>query len=140
MIQLNNNVQCLSKYHEITLDTLDNFSYTLDIHMTNTDHLFMEVNMAMANQKTRIGEMQCQSALSSALLQPTCLRCGGFMVNEVSMDLMSSTGELDCVTRRCVQCGDILDPVILRNRRIRQVSLTVPRAAQSSPTNKAMHR
>ncbi len=32
------------------------------------------------------------------------------------MDLGNSTGELDCLTKRCVQCGDLVDPVILRNR------------------------
>ena len=60
------------------------------------------------------------------------------MVNEVSMDLMNSTGELECVTTRCVQCGDILDPVILRNRRIRQEAMTIQRAEQSLPNNRAM--
>ncbi len=45
-----------------------------------------------------------------------CQRCGGFLVDEVCMDLGNSTGELDCLTKRCVQCGDLVDPVILRNR------------------------
>jgi hypothetical protein len=80
--------------------------------------------MARAEQKARIGEIQNQSSLSSALLQSTCVRCGGLMVNEISMDLMNSTSELECATKRCVQCGDILDPVILRNRRIRQEPMT----------------
>jgi hypothetical protein len=39
------------------------------------------------------------------------------MVREACMDLLNSTGELDCLVARCVQCGEILDPVILRNRR-----------------------
>jgi len=60
------------------------------------------------------------------------------MVNEASMDLMNGTGELECVTTRCVQCGDILDPVILRNRRIRQDAMTVQRAGQSLSSNRAM--
>jgi hypothetical protein len=99
----------------------------------------MEVIMAMADQKARTGEIQSQSALSSALLQSTCVRCGGLMVNEISMDLMNSTSELECATKRCVQCGEILDPVILRNRSIRQQPMTVQYAAQSLPDNKAMH-
>jgi hypothetical protein len=98
----------------------------------------MEVIMGFANEKTKIGGMECQSALSSAPLHSTCMRCGGFMVNEVSMDLMGSTGELDCVTRRCVQCGDIVDPVILRNRRIRQEPPTVQRAGKPMQSNLAM--
>jgi len=95
--------------------------------------------MARAEQKETVGQIKSQSALSSALLHSSCLRCGGLMVNEVSMDLMSSSGELDCATRRCVQCGDILDPVILQNRSIRQQPMTVRHVAQSLPGNKAMH-
>jgi hypothetical protein len=87
--------------------------------------------MARAGQKEAVGQIKSQPALSSALLQSTCLRCGGLMVNEVSMDLMNSTSELECATRRCVQCGDILDPVILRNRRTRQEPMTVQHAGNS---------
>jgi hypothetical protein len=87
--------------------------------------------MARVEQKTKIGELPSQSDFSSVLLQPVCLRCGGLMVKEVSMNLWNSTSELECTTRRCVQCGDILDPVILRNRCIRQEPTTVQHARQS---------
>jgi hypothetical protein len=36
-----------------------------------------------------------------------CGRCGGLMVSEDYSDLPA---------RRCVQCGDFIDPVILQNR------------------------
>jgi hypothetical protein len=49
-----------------------------------------------------------------------CFRCGGLMVNEVCIDLVNSTSELDCTARRCIQCGDIVDAVILRNRSLHQ--------------------
>jgi len=39
-----------------------------------------------------------------------CLRCGGFMVDEPCFGF---------VARRCVQCGDLVDPVIVRNRQNR---------------------
>ena len=87
--------------------------------------------MARAEQKENVGQMKSQSAFSSARLHSSCLRCGGFMVNEVSMDLWNSTSELECATKRCVQCGDILDPVILRNRQIRQEPMTVEHAGNS---------
>lgn len=79
--------------------------------------------MARAEQKAKIGELQSQSDFSPVLLQPVCLRCGGLMVKEVSMDLWNSTSELECATRRCVQCGDIVDAVILRNRSLHRQSL-----------------
>lgn len=94
--------------------------------------------MARAEQKETVSQIKIQSALSSALLHSSCLRCGGFMVKEVSTDLLNSTGELECVTTRCVQCGDIVEPVILRNRSIRQQPMTVQPAAQSLPGNRAM--
>jgi RNase P subunit RPR2 len=101
----------------------------------------MEVIMERAEQKARIGELQSQSDFSPALIQSICLRCGGLLVNEVSIDLFNSSSELECATRRCVQCGDILDPVILQNRRIRQEPMTVKHAGNSLPMNCAMeHR
>ena len=50
---------------------------------------------------------------------PTCARCGGLMVGEFCMDLANGTGELEFLASRCVQCGEVVDPVILKNRRNR---------------------
>lgn len=94
--------------------------------------------MALADQSERINAIHSQSALSSALLRSICLRCGGLMVNEVSLELMNGSSEPECATKRCVQCGDILDPVILRNRHIRQEPMTVQRPRRSVPSNRAM--
>jgi len=46
-----------------------------------------------------------------------CPRCRGLMVAEWCEDLSSYTGQ------RCVQCGEVIDPVILQNRR--QVGITI---------------
>ena len=45
-----------------------------------------------------------------------CLRCGGFLVEERCMDIGESLGGYWFMAMRCVQCGDIIDEVILRNR------------------------
>ena len=45
-----------------------------------------------------------------------CLRCGGLMVTEQCFDLLDESGHRDFQSRRCVQCGDFIDPVILQNR------------------------
>jgi len=42
------------------------------------------------------------------------------MVNDFCMDLLNSTGELKFAAKRCVQCGAVVDPVILHNRQLRQ--------------------
>lgn len=55
----------------------------------------------------------------------TCTRCGGLMVNDVCLDLLNDTSELECTARRCVQCGDIIDSVILRNRSLHQQSVAI---------------
>ncbi len=42
------------------------------------------------------------------------------MVGEFSMDLLNSTGELEFLASRCVQCGEVVDLVILMNRRLQR--------------------
>lgn len=46
-----------------------------------------------------------------------CERCRGLMVFDRFMDVLGDTGQLWCRGWRCVVCGDIVDPVILGNRR-----------------------
>jgi hypothetical protein len=59
--------------------------------------------------KTLIGSRQLAGATS-------CSRCEGLMVIEQCFDLMDDTGHLDFMARRCVQCGEVIDPIILQNR------------------------
>ena len=41
------------------------------------------------------------------------------MVSDFCMDLLNSAGELKFAALRCVQCGEVVDPIILQNRRLR---------------------
>lgn len=60
----------------------------------------------------------------------SCIRCGGIMVNEQCIDLAGSEGGYRFWASRCVQCGDLIDPVILRNRLIHTQTLQeIERAA-----------
>ena len=61
---------------------------------------------------------------SSAFLTNSCPRCRGLMVAEFSMELLNGNGKLEFLATRCVQCGEVVDPVILRNRRIQRRSPT----------------
>jgi len=45
-----------------------------------------------------------------------CMRCGGFMVTEYYLDLQDDTGQIGITGLRCTSCGEVVDPVILRNR------------------------
>ena len=71
----------------------------------------MEATMSMPQVK-RTGSMcaavRCES--------PGCVRCGGLLVDERCMDIGESLGGYWFMAMRCVQCGDLIDEVILRNR------------------------
>ncbi len=45
----------------------------------------------------------------------TCLRCEGLMVSDWYYDLLE-TGEINFVGWRCLNCGAVVDPVIVANR------------------------
>ena len=64
--------------------------------------------------------MATVTAEKTTRAQSTCARCGGLMVSDFCMDLMNSPGELEVAAKRCVQCGEVVDPVIQRNRQLRQ--------------------
>jgi methionyl-tRNA synthetase len=48
-----------------------------------------------------------------------CPRCDGFMIEDRFIDLQDDTGALTFEGLRCLQCGEILDPVIVNNRQAR---------------------
>ena len=69
-----------------------------------------------------IDELQRKAATSEFI----CIRCGGLLVKEAAIDFSSSTGEVEQGARRCVQCGDVIDAVILRHRQIGLGSSSLP--------------
>ena len=46
------------------------------------------------------------------------------MVGEFCMDLANTAGGLEVETLRCVQCGEVVHPVILQNRKHQQKTIT----------------
>jgi hypothetical protein len=64
--------------------------------------------------------LKSKSSLAAGPLagEARCWRCRGLMVIESCVDLAGDAGQLDCLTQRCVQCGEVIDPVILQNRRL----------------------
>ena len=105
----------------ITLDTLDIYVYTLDVHAPNIEQKPMEGVMARAfTEETRAEQLANRTFSSAVQYEWTCTRCGGLMVNDSYIDLLNSVGESKFAAKRCVQCGEVVDPVILRNRGARQ--------------------
>lgn len=47
----------------------------------------------------------------------TCPRCGGLLLAQHYIDLLDDTGQIDITAWHCTMCGEVLDPVILKNRR-----------------------
>lgn len=45
-----------------------------------------------------------------------CPRCGGLLLTQQYIDLLDDTGQIDITAWHCTICGEVLDPVILKNR------------------------
>jgi hypothetical protein len=62
-------------------------------------------------------------------VQPICMRCSGHLEPELCIDLESDSGCCTFWALRCLQCGDILDETILRNRAPASSDASMPTAA-----------
>jgi hypothetical protein len=81
--------------------------------------------MEKTKARTETGTEHCEDrrAFFPSPHDPVCDRCGGLMVRESCTDLLNTTGERRFIAKRCVQCGEIVDPVILRNRDLQNRSV-----------------
>lgn len=70
-----------------------------------------------------------QAARQAAVEPQGCGRCGGLLVGERCMDIGESLGGYWFWAMRCIQCGDIVDEVILRNRSAQMEPAQIVRAA-----------
>jgi ribosomal protein S27AE len=87
--------------------------------------------MSMAlEEETKAVQPRNHMISSEASHKSTCVRCGGFMVNDSYMDLLNNVGETEFAAKRCVQCGEVVDPVILRNRGTTQEPATAQAAGK----------
>ncbi len=79
----------------------------------------------MATTKTTegiAGLSEGRSQILASRQEANCMRCGGLMVRDFCTDLLSGASGFDCTTSRCVQCGDVVDPVIRWNRYLQQAA------------------
>jgi hypothetical protein len=86
--------------------------------------------------ETRAEQLGNHSISSAAPHDSMCTRCGGFMVNDSYLDLLNTVGESKFAAKRCVQCGEVVDPVILRNRGARQEPVIAQPAGKMAPNNR----
>lgn len=67
--------------------------------------------------RTKIGVKDEQVArLASIPKRMSCYRCGGFLVKDWVVSLSNDGGDVEVLTHRCIQCGEVIDPVVLHNR------------------------
>ena len=85
--------------------------------------------------ETRAEQLGSHTVSSAAPHQSTCTRCSGLMVTDFYMDLLFCIGETECAAQRCAQCGEIVDSVILRNRRIKQEPVAAQPAGKMVSNN-----
>ena len=64
---------------------------------------------------TELNNSQTEKS-NKILLDKYCHRCGGLMISEHCFDIQSHTGEFDILIRKCLSCGETIDPTILKNR------------------------
>ena len=63
----------------------------------------------------------------------TCPRCQGLFVRVFCMDMYDGTGENGFWALRCLQCGELLDPLILQHRISKPQLGQTKRPRQQSP-------
>ena len=62
-----------------------------------------------------------------------CARCKGFMVLDDLIDLQESFVPMWMRGWRCIACGNIVDPLIIRHRLGRQVGVRRPVRSKTAP-------
>ena len=87
-------------------------------------------------EETRAEQLGSHGVSSAAPHESMCARCGGLMLTDFCMDLLFCIGETEFAAQRCVQCGEIVDPVILRNRGTKQEPVTAQPAGKMVPNNR----
>jgi hypothetical protein len=74
----------------------------------------MIANMPSISRVTRRGKNT--PSLARVPRPSACQRCGGMLVDEHCMDIGEEGSGNRFWGMRCIQCGDVIDETILRNR------------------------
>ncbi len=85
----------------------------------NLSHLGKPTGKAKTAQALRSQDGLAEKNISAPVLAgnaDNCTRCGGFMVSHWCMNVNYDAGGMEILTKRCLQCGEVIDPVILENR------------------------
>jgi hypothetical protein len=86
--------------------------------------------------ETKAEQLGNHAISSAAPHESMCARCDGLMVTDFCMDVLGNIGEAEFAAKCCVQCGEVVDPVILRNRGTKQKPVTAQPAGKLVPNNR----
>ena len=92
--------------------------------------------MATAFTENTKNEQLANRTFSAVQYKLPCTRCGGLMVNDSYIDLLNNVGESKFSSKRCVQCGEVVDSVILLNRQLRKDPMTAQRPGKILSNNR----
>ena len=99
-----------------------------------------EVIMARAlTEKTNTEQRESHTVSSSVPHESTCARCGGLMVPDFCLGVLGNIEVCEFAAKRCVQCGEVVDSVILLNRLLRQEPMTFQPARKTVSNNRVMN-
>jgi hypothetical protein len=79
-------------------------------------------------EKTRAEQFGNHTVTSAMTYETMCARCGGLMVQDYCLDVLGNIGESEFAAKRCVQCGEVVDSIILRNRATKHEAMIAPPA------------
>jgi ribosomal protein S27AE len=69
-------------------------------------------------QHTKKTSFKQNDAINTLMDQSNCGRCGGLMVDVQCLDIEDPSGQLWFDAKHCVQCGNVIDPLILKNQSV----------------------
>ena len=72
--------------------------------------------MTQATRKAARSKEQSENHIAHLMHQSSCDRCGGLLVQGHCLDVANPEGQLWINTKHCIQCGNVIDPVILKNQ------------------------
>jgi hypothetical protein len=69
----------------------------------------------------------------------SCSRCHGLMVKEHFLDFDGTIGHMWASGHRCMNCGNVHDPVIEQHRLVRTEQMRVPLSPERYTTHNEFH-
>ncbi|WNM56692.1 hypothetical protein [Candidatus Nitrospira allomarina] len=73
--------------------------------------------MPPTTKKPSTAAHKVENEIAHMMNQSSCDRCGGLLIKGYCLDVANPEGELWITTKHCIQCGNVIDPVILKNQK-----------------------